>query len=236
MQKILSIDTSTELSSVALLIGDSTHNCQIQELTSFGTAHSKSILNSIQIILKDNKLKIADLDAIAYGQGPGSFTGLRVAASVVQGLAYANKLQVLPVSTLRALANSMTDRFVLSILDARMQEVYWGLYKQDKQVISSDKLSSLVNVDYQMIKSCIINEQLSIVGTGVKPYLDELTENLNKFNIRYELYSDPILYPKAEEIAKCALADFLQGSFIKNIMAVPYYIRDDVVKKSTKRA
>lgn len=230
MNKILSIDTSTEISSVALLVSG-----KVTQVVNEGNIHSKSILVAIEGLLADAKLGLSELDAIAYGQGPGSFTGLRVAASVVQGLAYPNKLPILPVSTLRALAKEFETNPVLSVIDARMQEIYAGVYLHDKSLIP-DGLFTADNIDYMAIKAVIANSQLQVVGTGVVPYQQLIEQNLAKHNIDYKLQTTPIRAPQAALIAKCALADFLQGSYVEGAMAVPYYIRDDVAKKSVKRS
>ena len=129
--RILALDTATEVCSVALLLQDSDHSQQLlaRELPP-GAGHSAHILSLVQAVLSDAALTLSQLDCIAFGRGPGGFTGVRLAASVTQGLAYGADLQVLPVSDLLAVAQQVLDlaptaASVLVCNDARMQEVYW---------------------------------------------------------------------------------------------------------------
>ena len=129
--KILAIDTSTEACSAALAVGaDMRERFKIAP-----REHSRLILPMVESLLSEAGLNLSQLDAVAFGRGPGSFTGLRIAAGVAQGLAFGAGLPVAPVSTLAALAQgAYTDlgaSRVLAALDARMSEIYWGIYETD---------------------------------------------------------------------------------------------------------
>src|SRR5437016_3154595 len=119
--KLLAFDTATEVCSVAVWMDGRVH-----EREERGTRHSERLLLLVDEVRADGGLALADLDAIAFGRGPGSFTGLRIAAGAAQGLAFGADIPVTPVSTLAAIAESAAADRVLAAIDARMQQVYWG--------------------------------------------------------------------------------------------------------------
>jgi tRNA threonylcarbamoyladenosine biosynthesis protein TsaB len=129
MSKILAIETATEACSVALLYSGKT----LQRFEHRPQAQADLVLPMIEAVLSEAGLKTQDLDAIAFGRGPGSFTGLRIAAAVTQGIAVATGLPVIPVSTLAVIAQGVYDMHghthVVAAIDARMQEIYWGYYR-----------------------------------------------------------------------------------------------------------
>src|SRR5450830_1545003 len=126
---ILALETSSELASCALL-----RDGRLTRRASNGVrTHSQSILPMVQELLSEAGIALADCDAIAFGAGPGSFTGVRTACGVAQGLAYGANLPVLPLVTLEAMAEACRAATgaveVLAVLDARMSEVYWAQYR-----------------------------------------------------------------------------------------------------------
>lgn len=124
--RILAIETSTEYCSIALLDGGAMHTRS--ELA--GQRHSEILLEMIDRLLTEANGKLTELDALAFGAGPGSFTGVRIAASVVQGLAYGANLPVVPVCTLEALAENTAASKIACALDARLDEVYFAAYER----------------------------------------------------------------------------------------------------------
>lgn len=128
MAVILALDTSTEACSCALVIDGHVYERYVVA----PQQHAALILNSIETLLREHELDFADLGAVAWGRGPGSFTGLRIAAGVTQGIAFAADLPVVEVSTLAALAldawKSSGHGPVFACIDARIDEVYWGLF------------------------------------------------------------------------------------------------------------
>lgn len=135
MKKLLAIETSGEACSVALAIEGQLH--ELFEV--MPRMHARSLLAMVNDLLANHSIEIADLDAIAYSRGPGSFTGLRIAAGVVQGMAFAAHLPVVPVSTLATLAQGArcrNDGLCLAALDARMDEVYWACYRMQQGFVS----------------------------------------------------------------------------------------------------
>jgi len=126
--RILAVDTATEACSAALRIGDET----IERFEVLGRGHAERLLPMVQEVLAEGGVALSALDAIAFGRGPGSFTGLRIGAGVTQGLAFGAGLRVVPVSDLAALAARAAlasgEAKVLACLDARMAQVYWAAF------------------------------------------------------------------------------------------------------------
>jgi len=125
--RVLAIDTSTEALSVALRDGDST----IERGLETARGHAEQILSLIDAVLGEAGVRLSELDGIAAGVGPGSFTGVRISVAVAQGLSYGAGLPVVPITSLEALAfaaiETGADR-VIACLDARMGEIYWGCF------------------------------------------------------------------------------------------------------------
>jgi len=129
--QVLALDTSTEMCTVAL--GDGEH--WLERAAEAGQSHSELLLPMIRALLAEAGLALAELDGIAFGAGPGSFTGLRVACGVAQGLALGARLPLVGVATLEAIAESARRRHgstrVIAALDARMLEAYVAAYEYD---------------------------------------------------------------------------------------------------------
>ncbi|UCE90616.1 MAG: tRNA (adenosine(37)-N6)-threonylcarbamoyltransferase complex dimerization subunit type 1 TsaB, partial [Pseudomonadota bacterium] len=127
--KLLAIETATEACSVALAVdGDVRDRFEIAP-----RGHAGLVLPMAKALLAEAGLGLRELDALVFGRGPGAFTGLRIAAGVVQGLAYGAELPVVPVSSLATLAQGVSAQTgasdVLAVFDARMGEVYWGAFR-----------------------------------------------------------------------------------------------------------
>ena len=127
--QLLSIETSTDACSVALLLGETL----IERFEVAPQQHTQKILPFCEALLAEAECTLSQLDAIAVGQGPGSFTGVRLAISIAQGLAYTANRPIAPISSLQALAQSairlVNANAVLTAVDARMQAVYWGAFR-----------------------------------------------------------------------------------------------------------
>ena len=126
--KILAVDTATEACSAALVVDDEI----VERYEVIGRGHAERLLPMVQEVLAEAGVALAAVDAMAFGRGPGSFTGLRIGAGVTQGLAFGANLPVVPVSDLAALAaraaGQQGERYVLACLDARMSQVYWAAF------------------------------------------------------------------------------------------------------------
>lgn len=226
MSTIVAIETSSELASVALLRGD---QVLVREATGVQT-HSQTILPIVQTLLNEAGIRLAQCDAIAFGAGPGSFTGVRTACGVVQGLAFGADLPVVPVSTLEAMAqacrarSSATD--VLAILDARMGEVYWAQYRYHNdngwQVIIEPTLSLPLAVEPQ--------GHVSACGNGLSAYAVDFASRA----FAKEAMAD--IMPHAAQIARLAQTAFDQGCTVAARDAQPFYLRNKVALTTNERA
>lgn len=218
MPKILALDTSTEMCSVALQVGDEL----LARAQLAPQKHAELILPMIDELLAEAHLSLAQLDAIAFGQGPGSFMGLRIGVGVVQGLAYGVDKPVIPVSSLQALAQnayqSVAATKVVVGVDARMQAIYWGGYELDvekvMQGVLKDNLSKSNELNIENAETYIA------AGNAWKIYADQLSMNFKS------IHAD--LYPTAKAMLAIAIQKFQRGEIVKAEEAEPYYIRDQV--------
>jgi len=219
MIKILAIDTSTDACSAALL-----SDYKIRDRFVIApSAHTKFILPMVDELLSEAQLDCSQLDAIAFGCGPGSFTGVRLVASIAQGFAFAANLPVIGISTLRALAQEIFMEFkssqVLVAQDARMQEIYWGEYRVDSvgimQPIISDKLIKPHEAEV------ISREGFVGVGGGFSVYSDLFAKNCNM-----HIYAKQ--YVQSKYIVQLAADDFAKGVKVSVDKALPVYLREKV--------
>jgi tRNA threonylcarbamoyladenosine biosynthesis protein TsaB len=222
--KLLALDTATEACSASLLIDDQLHSRF--ELTP--RAHAQMILPMIDDLLDEAGISRTELDVLAFGRGPGSFTGVRVVASVAQGIAFGLSIPVIPVSTLSALAlQAARDHGasqVLVAIDARMKEVYWGEYS-----ISED-LPVLIGAECVIAPGAVplpAGAGYIGIGSGWSAYSSPLEERLDNRVAKVI----PRALPRAEEIALLAQASYLAGKFEEAAKAQPVYLRNNVAKK-----
>ncbi len=220
---ILAIETSTELASVALL-----HRGQLSSRASTGVqTHSTTVPALLQALLAEAGLGIAQCDAIAYGMGPGSFTGVRTACGLVQGLAFGAGLRVAPVVTLMAMAESVRQAGagdeVLAVLDARMGEVYWAQYRYEGQwqCVSAPALSASTSV--------VVQGRPVVCGNGLSAYPDGFTQ-------LGDLPRLPAIMPQAAAIAQLAAGLVQQGSLLAPRDAQPLYLRNKVALTTAERS
>lgn len=217
MSKILALDTASEACSVALL-------CDGQILEDFQILprlHGQRILPMVEQLLAEAGIGLTQLDALAFGRGPGAFTGLRIATGMIQGLAFGADLPVCPVSSLAALAQQghrlHQASQVLACIDARMDEVYWGSFAL------AEGLMHPVSVEAVSAPEQVIAQP---VGWGIG--------NGWQFAERIACqpeYCDAEALPHAQDIAQLALADFNAGQAVAAELAQPVYLRDKVAKK-----
>ena len=244
--KILSIDTSSEACSASINIdGELSTRFQIAP-----QKHSSLILGMCNELLAESELKLPQLDAVAFSQGPGSFTGLRIAAGVVQGMAYGANLPVIKVSTLDALAQQVITNTPLSLqfqkiaypyntriiaaIDARMSEIYWCVYSIAKNGLVSPLMPEALNrpSDILFENKIMADDEIFAVGSGWAEYKDELYNKPTTSKI-LQIFDDKLT--SAEEVGILAANKFSLGEFVTAGEAIPVYLRNDVAKKSTKQ-
>jgi tRNA threonylcarbamoyladenosine biosynthesis protein TsaB len=217
--KILALDASTEACSAALSLDGEIHfRYEVAP-----RQHTRLILPMVDALLHEADLGLAALDLLAFDRGPGSFTGIRVTMSVVQGLALASDLPVLPVSSLAALAQACyrvhDAESVLSVIDARMGELYWGYYhlQQERMVLAGEEqVSTLEDLQPAPVEHC------HVIGSGVSVYAEQLQQR--GFD---RLVDDEALrYPHARYLAELAAASPEQACAVE--LAEPVYLRNKV--------
>ncbi|MCK4674869.1 MAG: tRNA (adenosine(37)-N6)-threonylcarbamoyltransferase complex dimerization subunit type 1 TsaB [Gammaproteobacteria bacterium] len=227
--RILALDTATEACSAALIIdGQITSEYQLAP-----REHSRLILKMIDDLLLQANLPVAQLDAIAFGRGPGSFMGLRIAAGVVQGIAFAHDLPVIPVSCLKGIAQRAYEQTgckqVLTAIDARMDEVYWASYRLQGEQWQLDGQECVISPDKIQLSEMLdkTDEAWVGAGTGWQSYKDRLLRTANG-QLQTIL---PDCLPSAEVIVKLAVDEFKAGNTVTAAEAIPVYLRNDVAKK-----
>ena len=223
--KILAVDTATEACSAALLVGDKLFS-RWEEAP---RDHTRKILPMVQAVLEDAGISLSDLDAIAFGRGPGSFTGVRIGIGVAQGLAFGAGVPLIGISTLAAMAQGAYRldgaEQVLTAIDARMNEVYFGRYAllDGRMQLVGDEVvsdpSALVDVRGKQAG------RVTCVGTGFETYGEILS------GLADELAVSQVRFPAAEDMLPLARAAWLAGEAVAVEQATPVYLRDKVTWK-----
>jgi tRNA threonylcarbamoyladenosine biosynthesis protein TsaB len=226
MPIILAIETSSELASCALL----RDGAVLARSSSGVRTHSQSVLPMIQELLAEAGIALKDCDAIAFGSGPGSFTGVRTACGIAQGLAFGAGLPVVPVVTLDAMAlachqqTSAAD--VLTVLDARMGEVYWAQYQFDSaaaapRAVLAPALSAPEAVAPQgAVTAC---------GNGFTAYAEALAGK------DFAAGAHAAVMPHATQIAQLAAIAFAAGATVSAADAQPLYLRNKIAYTQAER-
>lgn len=220
MSKILALETSTETCSVALLAGA---GLLLREERA-GQRHSERILPMIDEVLYEAGFAPADLDGVAFGAGPGSFTGLRIACGVAQGLGFALDIPLLPVGTLLALAEACAAERVVACQDARMGEIYHGAYLRQEGRWCEISAPSLCSPDSAPV---LPGEGWTGCGSG----FDRYGERLGRRYAGQLAGVRPGLVPCAREIARLGAQALALGAGVPAERAAPLYVRDKVALK-----
>lgn len=229
---LLALDTATEACSVALLRGgEKTHLAQFAQ-----REHTKHILPMVDEILAQACITLHQVDALVFGRGPGSFTGVRIGAGIAQGLAFGAELPVIPVSNLAAMAQAAYAKYqaenVLTAIDARMNEVYFAQWQAQKvrsdfgefldwQPMIAEQVCSPSNVIEQVAQQH--HENAVLAGTGWAAYPELKEANLGK--------ATEITLPSALYILDLALPKWFAGETISPLEIEPIYLRNEVTWK-----
>ena len=221
---ILALDSATEACSVALMTGEG----MLQQFEVIGRGHAEHLLPMMHSLLAESEITLAQVDLFAYGAGPGSFTGIRIGAAMMQGLALANDRKLVAVSSLAALACGHQG-LVCSVIDARMEQVYCGLYelKQDGLPLAITDNRVLAPADVQLPNAGLV----TVAGTGWDRYREVFMAMQNDARTINGVDKQ---YPHAADIARLAELEAEQGRAADPELALPHYVRDKVAKKMSE--
>jgi len=233
--KLIAIETSTDACSCALwLEGELRERFEIAPRN-----HGTLILSMVEELLVEAGLRLGELDGFAFGCGPGAFTGLRIAAGVIQGLSFSVGLPVVPISSLAALAQGvklptysdissaggeMAEQ-VLTIQDARMGEVYYGAFRRGSDSI----VRSVATARVCRPERVILPEgggKWAVAGSGWRTYSEILAQSLTGDEI---VILSESFYPRASDVARLGVIELGAGRGVPAEQALPVYLRDDVV-------
>lgn len=249
---LLAIETATDACSIALQTGDDLlidHRIAPQQ-------HAKLALPMIDALMANAGLAPSDLDGLVFGRGPGSFTGVRIAAAITQGIAFGAGLGVLGISTLQAIAQGCAREFndeqVVAALDARMGEVYWGAYRLagdglmaeiGEDAICKPAEVSLAGVhgirvvdgarnvdDATALATREKQAEWFVAGSGAERYANELLGSVSYVHLR------TARWPDARDLLSLAAPDVKAGKLRDAAEAVPVYLRDRVALTEAERA
>ncbi len=223
--KILAVETSTEYCSVALWQdGTVSERCEL-----VGQRHSEVLMAMLDAVLKDSGLGIRNVDGIAFGKGPGSFTGVRIACGVAQGLALGADVNVVGVCTLEALAQASGHDKVIAALDARMGELYLAAYER-----RNGRWTTIV-------EPCLCKAETapSVAGEdwfGAGSGFAVNDAALSAHYVRQLAGVDAQAVPQAGAVVRLAAGEFANGKAVDAAQALPLYLRDKVALKTSERA
>ena len=215
--KLLVLDTSTEWCSAALWLDG---RIQARRVLA-EQRHSSLLLPMVDALLRESGLTLRQLDGIGYGAGPGSFTGLRIACAVTQGLAFGADLPVVGVSTLESIAEQTDAGQVLTVLDARMAEVYWAAYRREGAGWRAASEPQLALPESVAVPS---DGDWIGAGNGFAALGEVLRPRLAAALVRI----DDTLMPDAAAMAPLAARAFECGEGMDAALAAPIYLRDKV--------
>ncbi len=223
--KLLALDTATEACSAAVWVD----GVVLERYQLAPRRHAALILPMIEAVLAEAGLDVMQLDAIAFSRGPGAFTGVRIAVGIAQGIAFAADLPVVPVSTLAVLAlgaaREIGQARIAVALDARMGEVYWGVYAvgdEDAEPLGEERVCAPGAV------SAPPGEWFG-AGSGWAAYAGTLERNLTVGGWRGECY------PRAGDVARLAAVPSRRSEWVAAERALPVYLRNEVVAKPVER-
>lgn len=223
--RILAIDTATEACSVALWDNGKVY----RHFEISPREHTQKILPTIQHILADADITLTELDAIAFGRGPGSFTGVRIGVGVAQGLALGASLPMIGVSNLMTMAQGAYEtrgaKRVITAIDARMGEVYFAAYELNNEQWQAVFAEQVISPELALSHIQTLQGQWHYAGTGFQAYpqLAEVTSPT--------LSDSQITLPAAENMLVLALKEWFNGNTMAAAEAEPTYLRNEVTWK-----
>jgi tRNA threonylcarbamoyladenosine biosynthesis protein TsaB len=217
---LLAVDTATDACSVALLVGSRL----VGRAETVGQKHSERILPMVREVIEEAGLPLTDCDAFAFGAGPGAFTGLRIACSVAQGLAFGAGRPVVAIGNLAALAFAAaaaapSARRILAAVDARMQEIYWALYAVDGDAVTELSAPSLAAAA-DFAELCRQHRPDLVGGNALHAFPEQAA--------RIACMTAADARAGADSIVRLAARRFAEGGATAPDLAAPLYVRDRV--------
>ena len=226
--KVLAIDTSGANCSVAIMDEEKVV-CDFN--LSIGKTHSETLLPMVDELCKTSKIDLSDVDVFACGIGPGSFTGLRIGIATIKGFALAQNKPVIGVSTLEALANNIAafDGLICSVLDARNNNVYAGIFKHknEKVALQGDYITEDLDTLIEVLKSK--NEKIMFVGDGATSFRHQFEDALNENALFAPIHLNNQL---SSSVAKVALERALKNDYDDADMLNPMYLRKSQAERT----
>lgn len=217
---VLAVDTATESCSVALAVGERV----VERVETVGQKHSERVLPMVEALLRDTGTALADCSAIAFGAGPGAFTGLRIACGVAQGLAFGAGRPVVAVGSLAALALAAAEaapraRRILVAIDARMQEAYWAMYAVGGDGPVEMSAPALASAG-ELLSACHASAPDLVAGNALRAF-PQLAAGI-------DCAAAADARAGAGVIARLAVRAFDAGGAVAPELAAPVYVRDRV--------
>ena len=224
--RILALDTATEACSVALLL-DGVVDAHFELCA---REHTQRILPLVEEMLRRHQLALTQLDALAFGRGPGSFTGVRIGIGIAQGLAFGASLPLLGVSTLMTMAEAAWQRHgatrVLAAIDARMGEVYWAEYQREEDgAWRGEESEAVLKPEAALARMQQLSGEWTTVGTGWQAWPNLAAES------PLTLLASDVTLPTAEAMLALAQQLWQQGKALPPEQAEPTYLRNEVTWK-----
>lgn len=224
----LAIDAATEACSVALMKKPSAQSSNIiSQFELCPQSHSLVLLPMVDAVLKEANVTLAEIEGLFYGRGPGSFTGVRIGIGVAQGLAFSANLPTVGISTMQTMAQQafeqLGEKQVCVAIDARMSEVYTGIFNVNDQGLMVLSGEEQVLPPEQLVAQFSQQNHSAMygVGTGWQSYQQQLSPL--KINQEVE-----ILYPDARYMLAQGELELAQGKGLPAEQAQPVYVRDTV--------
>jgi tRNA threonylcarbamoyladenosine biosynthesis protein TsaB len=246
MKPILAIETSTPVCSIALALTSETPTLFHEQCVQGTPGHAQSVLPLIDAVLKQAGITRHDLGLVAFGQGPGAFTGIRLGCSMAQSIAYALDLPLVPVNSLLAVAAGFAREqpgLTLVALDARMDEIYFAVYGPGLKELQSPILIGAADIErfiaprlYYWRRAVGVKVAVELVGQGWQVVSRCLpSETLAAFKTMPVTWYDEAALPTARHIASVALSRWQAGQTVAPERALPLYLRDKVAFTTAER-
>jgi tRNA threonylcarbamoyladenosine biosynthesis protein TsaB len=220
--RLLALDTSSAACTAGAMNGEAIATRYEEQ----PRAHTKILVPMIRTVLEEADLAVAELDAVVLGNGPGSFIGMRIGASVAQGIAFAAGIDIVPVSSLATVAAAAGDagEVVAVAQDARMQQVYVGLYRIDAAGLPQPVIRERLQ-DCSAIAEIAANAPVVLAGAGWRRY--PALEAANREAVGRD---GKLLYPRAAALLTLGQAAFAAGLGVAPAEVEPAYLRQQVAR------